>query len=253
MRRFSLCRDGDKFATGISLGTVFRIKHKEYGLMDYETFFQSLFSLLKSGDNAYYVLYAVATCLLTQVFKKLFVNKVKVDIMHKFDFACVLPFIFGGVFSVIDVFAVGRVTYLDFDVIVRLAVSCAAIGALATVIFRFCSSLGGKSLKAMMKDDAFGIFYTQLLYFGNVREKLEAKELSLRDFISQVKLVSSNAMDIYLGVEDENAKRVKLAELLNGIVDERSISTCVNALNQALTRLAECRAKKAAKKTDNDG
>ncbi|MGN1039845.1 MAG: hypothetical protein ACI4QL_00280, partial [Candidatus Fimimonas sp.] len=70
--------------------------------MDFETFAQQFFAFLKQSDNAYFVLYAVATCIFTQAAKKLFVNKVKVDVLHKFDFAQVLPFLFGGIFTVVD-------------------------------------------------------------------------------------------------------------------------------------------------------
>ena len=59
--------------------------------MDFEVFIESLLKLFNNGDNAYFVLYAVVTCLLTQVLKKLFVNKVRVDVLHKFDFAVILP------------------------------------------------------------------------------------------------------------------------------------------------------------------
>lgn len=207
--------------------------------MDYETFFQSLLTLFKSGDNVYFVMYSVAACLLTQVCKKLFVSKVKVDVLHKFDLATVLPFVFGAVFALIDIFAVNREQSFGYAAISRFAVTTAAVGALASTIFRCCSSLGGKSLKSMMKDDVFGMFYSQLLYFGNVKEQLVNKTLSMQDFIAQVKLVSSNAMQIYAGDGDENDKRRKLAELLSGIVDEHSVNACVNSLNLALTLYAQ--------------
>lgn len=206
--------------------------------MDYETILESLLSMLKSGGNAYFVLYAVATCILTQIVKKLFVSKVKVDVLHKFDFAVILPFILGAAFACLDVFCVSKVSSLSFDVIYRLLVSAAAIGALAGVLFKLCSSLSGKSIKSMLKDDVFGIFYTQLMYFGNVREQLINKKLTLSEFVNQVKLVSTNAVDIYKQDLDENAKRQKLAELLNGIVDEHSVSACLNVLNVALTNYA---------------
>lgn len=206
--------------------------------MDYETVLESLLSMLKSGGDAYFVLYAIATCILTQIVKKLFVSKVKVDVLHKFDFAVVLPFIFGLAFACADAFWVNKAERLGFDVIYRIAVSAAAIGALAGVMFKLCSSLSGKSLKSMLKDDVFGIFYTQLMYFGNAKEQLVNKQLTLGEFVNQVKLVSSNAVAIYETDADENAKRQKLAELLRGIVDENGVNACLNLLNAALVNYA---------------
>ena len=202
--------------------------------MDFETFFQSLFSFIKNCDNAYFLAYAVVTCIATQLCKKLFVNKVDVDVLHKFDFAVVLPFIFGIVCAVFDEFWVQKIAELTFATIVDCAVSGATIGALATVIFKFVSSLSGKSMKSILKDDLFGAFYTQLLYFGSLRHKLLDKQLSLTDFVSSVKLVCTNATEIYrlnISVDD---KRRKLAELLKGIIDDESIDACLDVLDKTM-------------------
>lgn len=202
--------------------------------MDFATFISSLFDYVSSSDSAYFVTYAVATCLLTQLVKKLFVSKVKVDVLHKFDFAVVLPFIFGLGFAVLDVFVVKHVRAFSFAIAWRIAVDCVSIGALATAIFKFVSSLSGQSLASLMKNDVFGVFYTQLLYFGNVRQQMLDKTLTMKDFIAEVKLISANAVEIYKSDDNVDVKRSRLAKLLSGIVDEKSIETCVNALNQAL-------------------
>lgn len=202
--------------------------------MDFETFFQSLFSFIKNCDNAYFLAYAVVTCIATQLCKKLFVNKVDVDVLHKFDFAVVLPFIFGTVCAVFDEFLVQKIAELTFATIIDCAVSGATIGALATVIFKFVSSLSGKSMKSILKDDLFGAFYTQLLYFGSLRQKLLDKQLSLTDFVSSVKLVCTNATEIYrlnISVDD---KCRKLAELLKGIIDDESIDACLDVLDKTM-------------------
>ena len=204
--------------------------------MDFETFIQSLFNFLKNSENLYFVTYAIATCLLTQVVKKLVVNKVKVDILHNFDFAVVLPFIFGGIFAILDAF-VFFPQPLDFSVVPKIAVSTATIGALSSVIFKFFASLSGKSLKSLLKDDTFGIFYNQLLYFGNVRKQLVNNEISMQNFVDQVKVVSANAVAIYTSDLDEDGKRAKLYQLLQGIVSEDSITVCVNVINKALIAL----------------
>lgn len=202
--------------------------------MDFETFIQSLFNFIKNCDNAYFLAYAVVTCLATQLCKKLFVNKVDVDILHKFDFAVILPFVFGAVCAVVDAIFVKRVAKLTFAVLMACAVDTATIGALATVIFKFVSSLSGKSMKSILKDDLFGAFYTQILYFGSARQKLLNKEMTLADFVASVKLVCQNAQNIYAQDIPDVEKRYKLANLLNGIIDDQSIGTCIDVLDKTM-------------------
>ena len=201
--------------------------------MDFVTFISSLLRYISNSDSAYFISYAVATCLLTQLVKKLFVSKVKVDVMHKFDFAVVLPFIFGLCFAVVDAIFVKKSAF-GVTVVLCAAVNCVSIGAMATVIFKFVSSLSGQSLSSLMKNDVFGVFYTQLLYFGNVRQQMLDKTLTMKEFIAEVKLISANAVDIYKSEDNIDVKRARLAKLLAGIVNDASIETCINTLNQAL-------------------
>ena len=203
--------------------------------MDFANFFNSLWHYLSTSETVYFVAYAVATCLLTQLVKKLFVSKIKVDILHKFDFAVVLPFIFGLGFAALDVYLVKGSRTFNFEIAWCILVNCLSVGALATALFKFVSSLSGKSLASLLKDDVFGVFYTQLLYFGNVRQQMLDKTLTLKDFVAQVKLISANALSIYKSEDSVDVKRSRLAKLLSGIVDEKSIETCINALNQALS------------------
>lgn len=206
--------------------------------MDFETFVSQVWHCIANGDNAYFVLYAVATCLLTQLVKKLFVNKVKVDVLHKFDFAVIIPFVFGLIFSVLDVYVVDAVREFSLAIVLRIALSCLAIGALASTIFKFVKSVNGQSLASLMKDDVFGIFYTQLLYFGNVRQMLMSNKLTLQDFIEQVKLIAAKAKTIYDSDDSVDTKRCQLAKLLGGIIDESSIETCINPISEALVNYA---------------
>ena len=119
--------------------------------------------------------------------------------------------------------------------ITQTAVDGATIGALATVIFKFLSGITGKSLKSLMKDDIFGVFYTQLLYFGNARKRLADGTLTLADFIGQVRLVATNATEIYADAEmTDEVKREKLGKLLSGIVQDSDINACTNVINRAL-------------------
>ncbi len=200
--------------------------------MDIETFLQSLFSLLKNSD-IYFFMYAVATCLLTQIVKKIFVNKTKVDVLHKFDFAVVLPFLIGFLFAVLDAFVRNTFAF-TFCSIVQIFTSTATIGALASVIFKLFSSLSGKNLKSLLSNDTFAVFYNQLLYFGTAKQRLKSGELSFSDFLEQVKLVADNAQTIYSAQGTAESKREKLYNLLSGIIDETDITACVNVINKAL-------------------
>ena len=195
--------------------------------MDFETFIQSLFNFIKNSENAYFLMYAVVTCLATQLCKKLFVNKVDVDINNKFDVAVILTFVFALVCAVVDVVFVKRVAKFGLSVLANITVDTATIGALSTVIFKFVSSRSGKSMKSILKDDLFGAFYTQILYFGSARQKLLSKEMSLADFIASVKIVCQNATEIYNQNISPDDKRRKLADLLRGIIDDQSISACL--------------------------
>lgn len=205
--------------------------------MDFEKFLSQVSALLADSDNAYLVLYAIATCVLTQFVKKLVVNKAKVDVLHKFDLAPILPFIIGSAFAVLDVYGVRGVRVFNVAVVLRLLIDTLSIGALATTGYRLVKSASGQSLSALMKNDLFGVFYTQLLYFGNVRQRIEDNKLTMQDFISQVKLLVSSAEQIYGENISIDQKRCKLARLLNGIVDDAGIESCINVLNEALQRL----------------
>lgn len=218
--------------------------------MDFETFITSLFRFIQSSDNAYFVMYAVASCLLTQIVKKLFVNKVKVDVLHKFDVAVVLPFVFGAIFAVVNAFCVNGVKSFDCKLVSDLVVDTAAIGALATAVFKLFSSMGGNKLSKLMSDDVFAVFYAQLMYFGNARSQLLSKRITLKQFYSEVKLISANAVDIYRGDADEETKRQRLAQLLSGIIDDDSVNTCVNSLHKAMLNYVERSAKQGNPSAD---
>ena len=201
--------------------------------MDFETFLQQLPTLLRDGNNLFYLLYAVITTILTQIAKKIFVNKVKVDVLHKFDFATLLPFLFSTVFAVIDVLFVEKMP-LSWQFAAQVVVGAVTVGALSTVIFKAISSLTGGSLKSLLKDDVFGVFYNQLLYFGNVRQQLMDKKITLKEFLSQVKLLVANARTIYDCDDTDVIKKDKLHRLLVGIIDNDSIAACVEVLHKSL-------------------
>jgi hypothetical protein len=143
---------------------------------------------------------------------------------------------------------VQKVATFTLELVVDTAVSTATIGALATVIFKFVSSLSGKNMKSILKDDLFGAFYTQLLYFGTMRQKLLSKEMSLADFIASVKIVCQNATEIYNQNISPDDKRRKLADLLRGIIDDQSISACLEVLHQTMQMVTTEKAQTTHKK-----
>ncbi len=207
--------------------------------MDFATFVSRVGNFMSNSDGAYFVVYAVVTCFLTELVKKLFVNKTKVDVLHKFDLAPVLPFIFGLAFAVADMYLVQRVKGFSLGTALRIIISALSIGALSSTGFKFIKSLSGQSLSDLMKNDVFAVFYNQLLYFGNVRQQMKDKNLTLNDFVEQVKLLASNAEQIYKQDDSIDSKRCRLAKLLSGIVDDQNIDTCVNAINDALARYVQ--------------
>ena len=202
--------------------------------MDFATFVSLLKQYFVNSDNAYFILYALTSCLASELLKKLFVNKTKVDVLHKFDLAVIFPFIVGFVLAVFDVYVVQAVRTFNLSIVLRIVVSTLSIGALASTMFKLVKSISGQSLSSLMKNDIFGIFYTQLMYFGNIRQQLVDKTITLQDFIEQVKLISANAKSIYTSEESVDSKRCQLAKLLSGIIDEKSLETCINAINEAL-------------------
>ncbi|MEG1706304.1 MAG: hypothetical protein RR291_02300, partial [Clostridia bacterium] len=165
------------------------------------------------------------------------VRKVKVDLLHKFDFSVVLPFIIGVALAGVDYLFVKKSSQCDFATIYSAVVEGVTIGALATVIFRFATALKGKNLKSMLKDDVFGIFYNELLMFGNVKDKLVSGKLKLSDFVSEIIFLKNNTEKIYLETTDDvQTKRNRLAELLAGVIDGDTITKVIEPLNVALNK-----------------
>ena len=117
--------------------------------------------------------------------------------------------------------------------VTQLVITAATIGALATVIFKFVSSLSGKSMKSLLKDDVFGVFYTQLLYCGNLRQQLLKGETTLENFVSQVKSLSQSASEIYGTQQTAEEKKAQLRQLLENVLGEDA-DDCVNVLDKAL-------------------
>ena len=203
--------------------------------MELETFIQTVLTLLKDSKNFYFLLYAVLSSLLTQIVKKLCVNKVKVEIFGKFNLATILPFAFGAVFAVIDTLFVNKVATFNLNTAYGVVIQSTAIGATATAIFRLVSFMSGQSLTTLKRDEIFACIYTQMIHFGCVREQLKDGTLNMANFVSQVKLVRDNAKTIYADktLPDEY-KKAQLSRLLAGVIKEDFIPVVLDTLHQSL-------------------
>lgn len=206
--------------------------------MDFETFAESLLSFLKQSDNLYLVLYAVTTCILTQIVKKLFIDKTKVEVFHQFNVAEILPFLFGVVLAVVDLLFVQREPF-GWDFVAKVPVTAVAIGALSSVIFKAFSALSGKNLKSLMKDDEFCVFYAQLLFASEIREKLSDGSMSLQDLVQQVQALADSAKEIYADNETSaEEKKAQLLALLTTAFGETLAQSCVAVLHSQLLALS---------------
>jgi len=203
--------------------------------MEWDTFIQNLLTLLKNAKNLYFLFYAAGACLLTQIVKKVVVNKVKTEIFRKFNFATLLPFVFGLLFAVVNAVFVEKTTSWDFNACYGVFVEATAIGATATVIFRTASALSGKSLKTLKQDEVFNCFFTQLTYFQSVRERLEKGELSLADFVNEVKFVTENAKAVWSEDESTETKKLRLTKLVSSVFSVDDVSLLVDSLAKAMS------------------
>ncbi|MCM1043622.1 MAG: hypothetical protein NC350_05440 [Corallococcus sp.] len=211
--------------------------------MEWETFIQSVLTLLGDGKNICFVLYAVSACLLTQLIKKIAVNKVKVEVFKKFNVAVILPFVFGLVFAAVDALFINKPVQWTWYEVYNVAVDAMAIGAMSTVIFRCVSAIGGQRLDSLLKDEVFGCCYTQMVYFCSVRQQLADGKLSMKDFLAQVKLVADNAKTIYQSEDTAEAKRRRLNQLLEGIFTDDSVATVLDTLHGALLKVTDNKTK----------
>lgn len=202
--------------------------------MNVETIIQSLLTLFKNSSNVTYMLYAIVVCLLTQILKKIFVNKTKTEIMGTFNIAYILPFVLGMVASVLDRVLLLANWQWTLDCIYSVAVGGVAIGAISTVMFRLVSAITKQGLSAMLKDETFAIIYHQLIYFGSIRTQLTEGKVKLNDFLSQVKLVTANSKSIYQAETDDMTKKSQLSALFKGIIDNQSFASAIDAIHAAL-------------------
>ena len=201
--------------------------------MDMQVFIRSVLNFIGKSNNFSYLAYSVLVCVLTEIVKKIFVKKVAVDVMHKFDVAVILPFIFGTLLAFAHALCEVGLAFTA-ETVYNALVEGLSVGAFATLIFKFGKSISGNSLSNLLKDDVFGIFYTQMLYFGTAKQQMQEGSLTFTQFLQQVQLVASKAQEIYSAEDDDEVKRSKLVQLMGGIVSSQTMSQAVAVIHRAL-------------------
>ena len=131
--------------------------------MDFKDTLQDLFGLLSNAESGVFLLFASLTTILVQVIKNNFINKLAIDLKHKFDPTVLLPFLFGMVFAVINFFAIKKVDFCGMDSVVQIVVDGLSIGATSVMIYRVFATFDKNNVKTLCKDKVFYILYNQLL------------------------------------------------------------------------------------------
>lgn len=202
-------------------------------IMEIDSVLQTVISL-SSGENLLLVGGAAVSCLLTGLIKKL-LPKLKIDLTHSFDPSPILPFVFGFIFSGAANFFMSfgslgeRVSYILVETL--------SMGALAMAIYKLFASIDGKSIKQLLKNDAFSLFYNQLLLLTDAKKRLAAGALSEKDFIGEIQTLVANSNEIYSENISDETKKERLAILLGGIIDSDAIDKVIDALHASLSKM----------------
>lgn len=193
--------------------------------------FETVTNLVKNGD-AGLVVAACFCCILTGIVKKLS-NKTATDLTHSFDICTIAPFIFGVLLSLASIILFGQDR--SGGAIYSAIEKGLCIGALSTAIYKLWQSVDKSSLKQLCKDDLFNLFYTQLLTFSDTAQRLISGETTLKEIIGEVQTLTTNATKIYQD-KDTQDKQTKLAELMKGIFDDKTVETLLPQLTLALEK-----------------
>ena len=179
--------------------------------MDFNAIVESLMALVRHSGGAV-VVYACLVCLLTEIIKRLFIPKLKIDLNGKFDPTILVPFALGCCASVFHAMVVMKTGLSGaFD---NIVVNGLTIGATAMVIYRMLASLFGDSVKKLCKDDLFNLFYTEIFVYSDV--------------------VSEKAGEIYLSDLPDDQKKQKLAVLMSGLIDDGIIYKVIDPIHNLL-------------------
>ncbi len=194
---------------------------------------QTILALFETAD-AHILAGAALACVVTALVKRFLLNKIKIDLENSFDPSALLPFAAGLVFSALFAWIGGKKeAAVVFDILKEGLI----IGALSTVIYKFYSSLDGKSLKQLLKDGFFALFYNGLMEYTDAAAKLKSGEMKLTDFIGQVQTLAANAKNICQSGSGNEERLENLKTLMRGIFSEETIEKLAPLLIQALCNL----------------
>ena len=205
--------------------------------MDYENFFEAIFAIVRNSSNAMFLLAACSVTLVTQIVKKAFIPKLKIDLLHRFDPTALLPFLLG----ICIAFALRLFLHtqaISAEMCYGASVEGITIGATATAIYHALATLL-KSDKKLTKSDVYAAIYSQLMLFSDAKQKMLEKRLSYAEFTAQVTLLVDKSESIYRGAGSLVEKKAALAGLLNGMVEENNRMTVCDQLHSLLSRLYE--------------
>ena len=180
------------------------------------------------------VVYACIVCLLTEVVKRLFIPKLKLDLQNKFDPTIIFPFAFGCCMAVFDAVVVKHVGVQG--ALNTLVVDGLTIGATSTVLYRMFSSMFGNGVKKLQKDEIFAMFYNELFVYSDVKQKLLDGTMNYKTFLTEVSVVSQKAKEIYLQDIASECKKQKLIALMSGLVDDGIIAQIIQPIHNAMLK-----------------
>ena len=180
------------------------------------------------------VVYACIVCLLTEVVKRLFIPKLKLDLQNKFDPTIIFPFAFGCCLAVFDAVVVKHVGVQG--ALNTLVVDGLTIGATSTVLYRMFSSMFGNGVKKLQKDEIFAMFYNELFVYSDVKQKLLDGTMNYKTFLTEVSVVSQKAKEIYLQDIASECKKQKLIALMSGLVDDGIIAQIIQPIHNAMLK-----------------
>ena len=201
--------------------------------MDFNAMVESLMALVRHSSIAV-VVYACVVCLLTEIVKRTFIPKLKIDLQKKFDPTIIFPFAFGCLTALFDSLVVRHVGING--VVDSLLVDGLTIGATSTVLYRLFASTFGNGVKKLQKDEVFSLFYHELFVYSDAKQKLLSGELDYKSFVNEIKLISQKATEIYCGNMPADCKKQKLVVLMSGLVDDGIISQVATPLHNALQK-----------------
>lgn len=194
---------------------------------------QTILALLEKVD-AHILAGAIICCIITALIKRFLLNKIKIDLTNSFDPSALLPFVCGVIFSALFALVSGK---MGATVILSVLKEGLMIGALSTIIYRFYTAVEGKSLKQLLKDGYFALFYNGLIEYTDAAERLKSGELKLSDFIGQVQTLAANAKGIFQSEESGETRGQSLKTLMKGIFSDEVIEKLAPLLTEALNNL----------------